>query len=43
VTAYDRFHFSGKSSNKQQQAGWKLFQDLKCNNCHDGVLVRDQQ
>jgi cytochrome c peroxidase len=28
---------------KQQQAGWKLFQDLKCNNCHDGVLFTDQQ
>ena len=43
-TAYDRFKAGDKKAmTKQQQAGWKLFQDLKCNNCHDGVLFTDQQ
>ena len=43
-TAYDRFKAGNKKAmTKDQQAGWKLFQDLKCNNCHDGVLFTDQQ
>ena len=23
--------------------GWNIFQAIKCNNCHDGVLFTDQQ
>ena len=43
-TAFDRFRAGDKTAmTKAQQRGWKLFQNIKCNNCHDGVLLTDQQ
>ena len=28
---------------EEAKRGWQLFQDLKCTDCHDGVLLTDQQ
>ena len=43
-TAWDRFR-AGDSQAISQSAwrGWNIFQGIKCNNCHDGVLFTDQQ
>jgi cytochrome c peroxidase len=43
-TPYDRWKAGDESAISQEaKRGFKLFQDLKCNNCHDGVLFADQQ
>ena len=43
-TAWDRWK-AGDSTAISQSAwrGWNIFQAIKCNNCHDGVLFTDQQ
>jgi cytochrome c peroxidase len=43
-TAWDRFK-AGDNNALSQSAwrGWNIFQSIKCNNCHDGVLFTDQQ
>jgi cytochrome c peroxidase len=43
-TAWDRFR-GGVQSALSQSAwrGWNIFQAIKCNNCHDGVLFTDLQ
>src|SRR6185369_6335191 len=42
--AWDRWK-AGDSTAISQSAwrGWNIFQAIKCNNCHDGVLFTDQQ
>jgi cytochrome c peroxidase len=43
-TAYDRWKAGDQSAiNEEAKRGYKLFQDLKCTNCHDGALFTDQQ
>jgi cytochrome c peroxidase len=43
-TAYDRWKAGDESAiSAEAKRGYKLFQDLKCTNCHDGVLFTDQQ
>src|SRR5689334_16611045 len=43
-TAWDRWK-AGDNTAISQSAwrGWNIFQAIKCNNCHDGVLFTDQQ
>jgi cytochrome c peroxidase len=43
-TAWDRYR-AGDASAMNQSAvrGWNIFQAIKCTNCHDGVLLTDQQ
>ena len=43
-TPWDRWK-AGDNSAISQSAfrGWNIFQAIKCNNCHDGVLFTDQQ
>lgn len=43
-TAWDRYR-AGDSSAMSESAvrGWNIFQAIKCTNCHDGVLLTDQQ
>src|SRR5688572_1362092 len=43
-TAWDRWK-AGDNNAISQSAwrGWNIFQAIKCNNCHDGVLFTDQQ
>src|SRR5689334_12814283 len=43
-TAWDRWK-AGDPNALSQSAwrGWNIFQAIKCNNCHDGVLFTDQQ
>jgi cytochrome c peroxidase len=43
-TAWDRYR-AGDSSAMSEAAvrGWNVFQAIKCTNCHDGVLLTDQQ
>jgi cytochrome c peroxidase len=43
-TAWDRWK-AGDNQAISQSAwrGWNIFQAIKCNNCHDGVLFTDQQ
>ena len=43
-TAWDRWK-AGDNTALSQSAwrGWNIFQSIKCNNCHDGVLFTDQQ
>jgi cytochrome c peroxidase len=43
-TAWDRYR-AGDNNAISQSAwrGWNIFQAIKCNNCHDGVLFTDQQ
>jgi len=43
-TAWDRYR-AGDSSALSESAvrGWNVFQAIKCTNCHDGVLLADQQ
>lgn len=43
-TAWDRWR-AGEQTALSQSAfrGWNIFQAIKCNNCHDGVLFTDQQ
>jgi cytochrome c peroxidase len=43
-TSYDRWRAGNESAvTDEVKRGWKVFQDAKCNNCHDGVLFTDQQ
>ena len=43
-TAWDRFQAGDASAlDESQTRGWNIFQAIKCNNCHDGVLFTDQQ
>ena len=43
-TAWDRW-MAGDNTAISMSAyrGWNIFQGIKCNNCHDGVLFTDQQ
>ncbi len=43
-TAWDRYKAGDTSAmNESGVRGWNIFQSIKCNNCHDGVLFTDQQ
>lgn len=43
-TAWDRYQAGDKSAMSESAwRGWNIFQAIKCNNCHDGVLFTDQQ
>ncbi len=43
-TAWDRYQAGDKSALSESAIrGWNVFQAIKCNNCHDGVLLTDQQ
>jgi len=43
-TAWDRYRAGDKSALSQSAGrGSNIFQAIKCNNCHDGVLLTDQQ
>jgi len=43
-TAWDRFRAGDQSAlSEGAQRGWNIFQSIKCNNCHDGILFTDQQ
>jgi cytochrome c peroxidase len=44
TTAWDRFKAGDQSAMSESAVrGWNIFQAIKCNNCHDGVLFTDQQ
>jgi cytochrome c peroxidase len=43
-TAWDRYRAGDPSAlNASALRGWNIFQAIKCTNCHDGVLLTDQQ
>jgi len=43
-TAWDRWKAGDNTAiNQSAWRGWNIFQSIKCNNCHDGVLFTDQQ
>jgi cytochrome c peroxidase len=43
-TAWDKFRAGNESAlSEEAKRGWQVFQDVKCTNCHDGVLLTDQQ
>jgi len=43
-TAWDRAKAGEQSApNESATRGWNIFQAIKCTNCHDGVLLTDQQ
>jgi cytochrome c peroxidase len=43
-TAWDRYRAGDQSALSESAArGWNVFQAIKCTNCHDGVLLTDQQ
>ncbi|MEW6129761.1 MAG: cytochrome c peroxidase [Acidobacteriota bacterium] len=43
-TAWDKFRAGNESAmSDEAKRGWQVFQDLKCNDCHDGVLLTDQR
>lgn len=43
-TAWDKYQGGDESAlSEEAKRGWKVFQDIKCTNCHDGVLLTDQQ
>ena len=43
-TAWDRYRAGNQSAlNASATRGWNIFQAIKCTNCHDGVLLTDQQ
>jgi cytochrome c peroxidase len=43
-TAWDRYMAGDQSAlSASAYRGWNIFQAIKCNNCHDGVLFTDQQ
>jgi cytochrome c peroxidase len=43
-TAWDRFRAGDQAAMSDSgKRGWQVFQDAKCTNCHDGVLLTDQQ
>jgi cytochrome c peroxidase len=43
-TAWDRYRTGDQSALSESAVrGWNIFQAIKCTNCHDGVLLTDQQ
>ena len=43
-TAWDRWKAGDNTAiSMSSYRGWNIFQAIKCNNCHDGVLFTDQQ
>src|SRR5260370_33160623 len=43
-TPWDRWKAGDTTAiNQSAWRGWNIFQAIKCNNCHDGVLFADQQ
>lgn len=43
-TAWDKFRAGDQSAmSDAAKRGWEVFQQAKCNNCHDGVLFTDMQ
>jgi cytochrome c peroxidase len=43
-TAWDRWKAGDNTAiSASAWRGWNIFQGIKCNNCHDGVLFTDQQ
>ena len=43
-TPWDRYRAGDKSAlSEGAERGWNIFQSIKCNNCHDGILFTDQQ
>src|SRR6478736_4788199 len=43
-TPWDRWKAGDETAISQSAfRGWNIFQAIKCNNCHDGVLFTDQQ
>lgn len=43
-TAWDRWQAGDQSAaSEAAKRGWEVFKEAKCNNCHDGVLLTDQQ
>jgi len=43
-TAWDRYRAGDKNAISESAfRGWNIFQTIKCNQCHDGVLFTDQQ
>lgn len=43
-TALDRYRAGNQSAlGASAMRGWNIFQAIKCTNCHDGVLLSDQQ
>lgn len=43
-TAWDRWRAGDETAvSESAKRGWNIFQAIKCNNCHDGVLFTDQQ
>ena len=43
-TAWDRWRAGDQSAMSEGAIrGWNIFQAIKCNNCHDGILFTDQQ
>ena len=43
-TAWDRYQAGNQSAlSASATRGWNIFQAIKCTNCHDGVLLTDQQ
>src|SRR4030095_470579 len=43
-TAWDRWTAGDNTAiSMSAYRGWNIFQAIKCNNCHDGVLFTDQQ
>ena len=43
-TAWDRAKAGDQSAlSESANRGWNIFQAIKCTNCHDGVLLTDQQ
>ncbi|HSE18420.1 MAG TPA: cytochrome c peroxidase [Pyrinomonadaceae bacterium] len=43
-TAWDRWRAGDRGAISQSAyRGWNIFQGIKCNNCHDGILFTDQQ
>ena len=43
-TPLDRYRAGNQSAlNASAMRGWNIFQAIKCTNCHDGVLLTDQQ
>jgi len=43
-TAWDKFRAGDTAAlSDSAKRGWQVFQDAKCTNCHDGMLLTDQQ
>jgi cytochrome c peroxidase len=43
-TPFDRWRAGDQSAlSASAVRGWNIFQSIKCNNCHDGILFTDQQ